>query len=83
MALGPAIFDGDILALKVARLPESMAKRRKIGGSFSWRSRTQEPNYRDCLLLRVCREWPRRRATEHAKDFPPPHLPHSYHTQAT
>ena len=83
MALCPMIFDGDVLAFVVARLPESMSKRRKIGCRFSWRSRTQEPNYRHYLLLRVRREWPRRHTTKHAKDFTPPHPPHSYHTQAT
>ena len=64
MAFCPAIFDGDILAFVVARLPETMSKRRKIGGRFAWRSRAQEPNYRHWLMLRVCRERPRRYPTE-------------------
>src|SRR4029077_19335465 len=58
MAFRPAIFDADILAFEIAGLPKSVAKRSQIGGRFRWRTRTQETDYRHCLLLRSKRERP-------------------------
>src|SRR5690348_9758845 len=74
MAFRPAIFDCDILAFEIARLPKSMAKRRKIGGRFSRGPRAHEPDHWHSLLLRACSKRPRcGSATEKCHELAPPH----------
>src|SRR5262249_46615625 len=64
---GPAVFDDDILALKIARLGQTLAERANDRGRLVWRTTAKEPNY-GYRLLRPSRERPRNRCAAEQRD---------------
>jgi hypothetical protein len=63
-SLCPAVFDGHILALDVARFVQAFLERGHEMGPFSRGPAVEEADHRHRLLLRAGPEWPRRRAAE-------------------
>src|SRR5262249_33448948 len=57
-ALGPAVFDDDVPALKISSVREAPAERANDGRRLVWRTTAKKPNHRHRWLLRACRKRP-------------------------
>src|SRR5215472_908648 len=67
LALGPAVFDRDVLALRVAGILEPLAKRPQTIAIAVRRLAVEEPDHRHRGLLRPRRERPRGRCAENSE----------------
>src|SRR5439155_9639066 len=79
LILGPAVFDGHVLALDVAAILQAIAKCAQTVRHPVRRSGVKKPDHRHHRLLRTRHERPRdRRAAKERYELAPPHeLPFS------
>ncbi len=74
MAVGPAIFEGCVLALDITNFPKALAKRSRIFLVWSRRRRSKKTNDGHGRALRQRGKRPRERcAAKPRYEFPPPH----------
>jgi hypothetical protein len=72
--LRPAVVDGDILTLHKAELTKALVKRTEKARNPRGRFAAEESDHRHHRLLRMRREWPRRRAAEQRDEIAPSDL---------
>src|SRR5262249_50279170 len=66
--LGPAVFDDDVLVFDGPGLRQALAEGCDETRVFPGRRAIEEPDHRQRVLLRVRREWPRRRRAAEQRD---------------
>src|SRR5262249_49700292 len=75
LILGPAVFNGHVLALDVAAILQALAKCAQTIRHRVRRSGVKKPDHRHRRLLRPRRERPRRRPAEQRYELAPFHPP--------
>src|SRR5262249_35863899 len=74
LAVRPAVFDCDVLALDIARLPQPLSKRAPTLPVVLKRCGAEEADHRECRLLPARRERPRSScAAEQGDELAAPH----------
>jgi hypothetical protein len=73
LAVCPAEFNRDVLAINVARFVQRPAEHRHQVGIRRERPTTQETDHRHGRLLRVRGKWPTQRTAYKSNELAPPH----------
>jgi hypothetical protein len=75
LIVGPAVFNGDVLAFDIAGLFQAPTERDQDGLIFSGRPTIKETDYWQCGLLRARGKRQRdSRSTHNTEKIPPPHI---------